>query len=176
VGLIFLTGMPGTGKTTVGAMLARELHWRFIDLDADIERRVGKTIPQIFAEEGETAFREYESSALDEACRLTEAVVALGAGALERDQNLDLVASSGMLVYLRTDMNTLVERCASAFSRPLLVGAETKEDLMTRLQSLLERREQRFLAAPIIVDGTPGQSAQETAEKVLWALSSHAAG
>src|SRR5512143_3726369 len=108
--------MPGVGKTTVGALLAGELKWRFVDLDEDIERRAGKTIPEIFAAEGETAFRDLESLALGEACDLAETVVALGAGALESDGNFDLVVSSGMLVYLRTDLDTLVERNQSILS------------------------------------------------------------
>lgn len=173
--LIFLTGMPGAGKTTIASLLARELQCRFVDLDEEIQQRMGKLIPQIFTEEGEAPFRDCESSALADACQMTDVVVALGAGVLERDHNFERVIASGMLVYLRVGLDTLVERNHSVTSRPLLVNTETNEDLRVRLTELLARREQRYLAAPIILDEVRNQSARETAERVLWALSSHAA-
>jgi shikimate kinase len=175
VGLIFLTGMPGSGKTTVGALLAREMHYRFVDLDEDIERRAGKTIPRIFAEEGESSFREYESETLSQACRLTDAVVALGAGALERDENFKQVMAHGIVIYLRADLDTLIKRYRSLSSRPLLADVGNDDERRARLTALLERREAKYLAAQINVEEIPGQSAAELTSKILQALSSHAA-
>ena len=167
--------MPGSGKTTVGALLAREMHYRFANLDEDIERRAGKTVPRIFAEQGEPSFREYESATLAEACRLTDAVVALGAGALEREDNLKQVMAHGIVIYLRADLDTLVKRNRSLSSRPLLADVGNDVERRARLAALLERREAKYLAAPIIVDEIPSQSAEELTNKVLQALSSHAA-
>src|ERR1700749_3713805 len=80
---IVLTGFMGSGKSTVGPLLAAELGWAFLDLDTEIERRTGLTVPQIFAEQGEAAFRKEETAALAAVLGRTRTVIALGGGAPE---------------------------------------------------------------------------------------------
>lgn len=123
--LIGLTGFMGSGKTTVGRLLARQLGWRFTDLDSVIEERAGLTIPAIFERVGEPAFREMESAALDrclgEAAESGHAaVIALGGGTLTQPQNLALLRRAAcVLVWLECPMEELLARCATITNRPL---------------------------------------------------------
>jgi len=165
--------MPGAGKTTVGSILAREMKIPFVDLDEEIQNRVGKSIRVIFSEEGEPKFRDYESAALVEVCKLKKGVIALGAGALEREENFTRVIAKGILVYLRANLPLLVERNRSAISRPLLGTSKTDDELFHRLVELRRRRRYRYQAARVVVDVFGNHSPQETAQRVLRALSCH---
>lgn len=170
MGLIFVTGMPGVGKSTVGVELARQLGWTFLDLDAEIERRAGKSIPGIFAKHGEPFFRELEAAALSETLHESGAVIALGAGALERADNLEIVGQNGVLVYLSADLDLLVERNQSAGGRPLLAGVQGEEDLRKRLAEFLARREAAYETASVIIQVTREQSPEEISSLILAKL------
>jgi shikimate kinase len=152
MGLIFITGMTGAGKTAVGEKLAGRLGVPFVDADREIERATGKTIAEIFAAEGEAEFRDCEAVALSVAADLEDAVIALGAGALMDDQNFELVQESGKLVYLRADVDVLTKRLAHAADRPLLSDARTPAQRKKRLQELLSYREPRYLTADVVMD------------------------
>jgi shikimate kinase len=152
MGLIFITGMTGAGKTVVGERLAAKLGVPFVDADREIERATGKTIAQIFATGGESEFRDCEAVVLSVAADLGDAVVALGAGALMDDQNFELVQNSGRLVYLRVSVDALARRLAKASDRPLLGDARTPSDLKNRLQELLKEREPRYLKGDAVMD------------------------
>jgi len=119
---IVLTGFMGSGKSTVGPLLAGELGWTFIDLDAEIERRTGLTVPQIFSEQGEAAFRKEETAALAAVLGRTRTVIALGGGAPETLGNRLLLEQTPAtaIVYLAAPFATLAGRCAeqSANVRP----------------------------------------------------------
>lgn len=123
--LIGLTGFMGSGKTTIGRLLARHLGWRFVDLDTLIEERAGLTIPAIFERLGEPAFREMEYDALGrslgEAAESGKpAVVALGGGTIAQPQSLALLRSAGCtLVWLECPIEALLARCATITNRPL---------------------------------------------------------
>jgi shikimate kinase len=110
---IVLTGFMGSGKSTVGPLLAAELGWAFIDLDAEIEHRTGLTIPQIFSGEGEAAFRKEETAALAAVLGRTRTVIALGGGAPETLGNRLLLEQTPAtaIVYLAAPFATLAERC-----------------------------------------------------------------
>lgn len=148
---IFLTGMTCSGKTTVGQMLAERLNLPFVDLDAEIERSAGRAIRNIFSEMGERAFRDYETAALLEALQKEEAVIALGAGALDRDWNFELVRAAGTLIYLKAGLDVLMSREVDPSCRPLLAGVKDKEELRERLGQMLFRREPRYQTAPITI-------------------------
>ncbi len=111
---IVLTGFMGSGKSTVGPLLAAQLGWTFIDLDSEIERRTGLTVAQIFAEKGEAAFRKEETAALATALGCTHAVIALGGGAPETLANRLLLEQTPAtaVVYLAAPFATLAQRCA----------------------------------------------------------------
>ena len=110
---IVLTGFMGSGKSTVGPLLAAELGWTFVDLDTEIERRTGCTIPHIFSEKGEAAFRREETAALVAALGRTHTVIALGGGAPETLANRLLLEQTPAtaVVYLAAPFATLAERC-----------------------------------------------------------------
>jgi shikimate kinase len=128
---IVLTGFMGSGKTTVGRMLAEQVGWTFHDLDDEIERRTGMTVPQIFAEKGEEMFRRQESAALASLLGQHRMVLALGGGAPELLGNRLLLEQTPhtAVVYLAAPLETLVARCgqqaqdSSATARPLLSEA-----------------------------------------------------
>jgi shikimate kinase len=152
MGLIFITGMAGVGKTVVGEKLAAKLGVPFVDADRAIERATGKTITEIFAAGGESEFRDCEAVALSVAGDLEDAVIALGAGALMDDQNFELVQETGRLVYLRANVEVLAKRLARVADRPLLRDAQTPAQRKMRLQEILTLREPRYLAAGVVMD------------------------
>jgi shikimate kinase len=124
---IFLIGYRGSGKSTVGRKLADRLWQPFVDTDDIVVQKAGKTIGEIFAQEGEQRFRDLESEAVREVCQLTEHVISLGGGSLLRQENRDAIkASGGKLVYLKCDAEELAKRIAadpmSNESRPPLTG------------------------------------------------------
>ena len=106
---IFLTGFMGCGKTEVGMLLARRLGRVFVDTDAMVEEKAGKRISDIFGDEGEEHFRRMEHVCVVEAAQRSDAVVALGGGAITRAENRDAI-KDGMIVYLRAKPETLFER------------------------------------------------------------------
>jgi shikimate kinase len=112
---VFLIGFMGSGKTTVGQLLARRLGWEFVDLDARIRAREGKSIPTIFEERGEAGFRAAEASALVDLTESLErgSVVALGGGAFAQETNRQLLASSSWpSIFLHTPVEELWRRCS----------------------------------------------------------------
>jgi shikimate kinase len=139
-----LTGFMGSGKTTVGRLLAEQLGWRFVDLDEEVERREGRTVPAIFAESGEAHFRHLESSALVSLLGQRRVVIALGGGAPEELGNRLLLEQTPRteVVYLAAPLETLLDRCnhqaadPGATFRPVLVEAHIR---FTRRRPLYER-------------------------------------
>jgi len=126
---IVLTGFMGSGKTTSGRLLADRLGWRFLDLDEEIERREGRSVPQIFAESGETHFRRLESAALATLLGRRRLVLALGGGATEELGNRLLLEQTPhtAVVYLSAPFEVLVNRCRTqkdAVERPVLADLE----------------------------------------------------
>lgn len=124
---VLLVGFMGAGKTTVGRELARVLQWSFYDLDALIEGRTGRTVPALFAEQGESAFRKLETQALRELFEMLEdepAVVALGGGAFAQEANRQIIRDhSASVVHLEVGLEEALRRCAAAPGyRPLLSG------------------------------------------------------
>ena len=170
MGLIFLTGMPGAGKSAVGEQLAGLLDWTFLDLDAEIVVRVGETIPEIFSRNGEPHFRDLEAAALKDALTTSGTVIALGAGALERDESLAQVTTNGTLIYLRAEIALLLERNLKVKSRPLLSAARSESDMRNQLEQLLRRREHGYLSASVIVDVDPSQTPAMIASHILARL------
>jgi shikimate kinase/3-dehydroquinate synthase len=149
---IFLLGLPGSGKSAVGARLAVLLGWRLIDTDERVERAAGCSIPELFAREGEAVFRERESAALAEAAEGTRVVVATGGGIGEREGNLALMRERGWSVTLSVTPQTALERLRRAAgdtgraigdARPLLAAP----DPLARLGALIERRRAWYEAA-----------------------------
>lgn len=134
-GSIFLTGFMGTGKTKIGTLLARRLRRDFVDTDQFIEAQSGKTIAEIFAAEGEDHFRRLERDCVVWAAARSNAVVALGGGAITRDENWQIIRRSGVLICLEAEVDTILERVSRKEGRPLLAGldAAQKRDKICRM-------------------------------------------
>jgi len=134
--LLFLVGFMGSGKSTVGRLLAGRLGWTFEDVDDEIERLQGRTINQIFAEQGEAHFRALERERLEDiAARAADApaVVALGGGTVAQPANLDLLrAAGGVTVWLECPLEELRRRCRGMNNRPLFRDPASFEQLYRR--------------------------------------------
>jgi shikimate kinase len=152
---IVFCGTAGSGKTTVGALVARALGRSFVDVDRAVEREAGMSVQAIFAREGEPAFRARERAAVVRAlASVKPAVISLGGGALEHDETL---------VWLRATVPTLAARLAGNGERPLLAG-----DPLARLHALAAEREPRYRQAHVIVDAA--LAPKGVASSVLEAL------
>lgn len=144
---VFLIGLPGAGKSSVGSAVATKLHIPFVDLDREIEKAAGKSISSIFAEIGEPGFRALESAATERLPR-TSAIVAPGAGWISNEAVRVLVPRAGPTIYLRVEPRTAALRLgAAAADRPLLAG-----DPLRELERLLATREQLYESADAIID------------------------
>lgn len=134
---IYLVGPMGVGKSTIGRKLARKLGKKFFDMDREIEKRTGATIPLIFDLEGEKGFRERESRLLDELTASEDIVLATGGGAVLSDKNRAILADRGTVIYLDGSPELLLKRTAHDHNRPLL---ETGDRLGT-IKSILTVRQ-----------------------------------
>lgn len=162
---IFLYGPPGTGKSTIGKLLAQSLKLPFIDLDRVIEMNAGISIPQIMEQQGETAFRDMETAALKALVTEKENIIALGGGALLREENRAFVEANGKVLLLMAELQTLLERLHhESGKRPLLSG-----DLKSKLTSLLEKRGIHYNSFPlkVHVDGKPAEQNARHAQVIL---------
>ena len=136
---VFLVGMMGAGKTTIGRSLARALGRDFMDLDHELEARCGVRVPVIFEIEGEAGFRRRESAALEECTQRRNIILATGGGAILAPENRELLRQRGIVVYLRASVDELFRRTCRDRNRPLLATADprgTLRDLMTRREPL----------------------------------------
>lgn len=165
-GNIVLVGMPGSGKTTVGRLLAKKLQKTFIDSDEEIQQRTGVTIPHIFDVEGEAGFRQRESAILEELARRTHIVLATGGGAPLSSANRALLQQCGVVVYLKSSVHDLWHRTRHDHNRPLLQTA----DPHATLQSLYEQRDPCYLEIADIVMHTGKQSVHMLITRLLERL------
>ena len=130
---LWLLGLSGSGKSTVGPRLAQALGLPWLDTDAEIVRESGKSIPEIFDQEGEEAFREKESAVLAKVSAGPASVISCGGGIVLREANRQTMASTGLRIYLQADPATLARRIHSSRNRPLLFGKSPEETLAAQL-------------------------------------------
>jgi shikimate kinase len=160
---VLLVGLPGSGKTVVGRLVAEQLGAAFVDVDAILVRREGKPIAMIFAEQGEGAFREMERREVEAALGAAPAVIAPGGGWAAQPGAIETAKAQGALViYLRARPETAAARAAPEGTRPLLLG----EDPLARMRQLYKERDPIYRTAHAQVDTdrkTPQQVATEVA-------------
>ena len=166
---IFLVGMMGAGKTTLGKSLARALGREFVDADRVLVERTGVPVATIFEIEGEAGFRRREATVLAELCEHDNRVVATGGGAVLEAPNRERMRKAGTVVYLRARLESLWERTRQDTTRPLLATPDPR----TRLEELLREREPLYREAAHIVVETGSQSAATVVSRVLAALRAH---
>lgn len=170
--VIILTGFMGSGKTTVGEELTRQLSGRMADTDALLEAEEGMTVSRIFQEKGEEYFRERETSLLRRILerdkvrqdgRQGHLILSTGGGLPLKAENRRLLSSAGTVIYLRLRPESVVKRLQGDTTRPLLQGDNVRE----RVESLMESRQKAYLEADIVVDVdelTPAQIAERIRE------------
>jgi shikimate kinase len=163
---IFLVGMMGAGKTTLGRALARRLGRDFVDCDRVLVERTGVPVATIFEIEGEDGFRRRETSVLRELAARDRCVIATGGGVVLSEANRDLMRSSGTVVYLKARLENLWERTRHDSTRPLLATANPR----ARLAELLAEREPLYQEAAHVVVETGQQSPATAVGRVLAAL------
>lgn len=150
---LFLTGYMGCGKSTVGKQLAAKLKYDFIDLDKLIETDYQQTIPEIFALKGESEFRAIENNSLKKLINSNNVVIACGGGTPCYYNNMELMNSNGITIYIKMSVDALVNRLTNAkINRPLLEN-KTGEELHQLINSHLEKREDIYHQAHYIVKG-----------------------
>jgi shikimate kinase len=163
---LYLVGLMGAGKTTVGRVLARRLKLRFLDSDQEIERRCGVKIPVIFEIEGEPGFRARETAAIGELTQMRGIVLATGGGVVGAEENRSLLAASGTVVYLHAQPEDLYERVRHDRNRPLLATA----DPQARLRQLYGERDPLYRSIADVVIDTGKQGVTALARDLLGKL------
>lgn len=148
---LFLTGYMGSGKSTLGKVIANQLQYSFIDLDDFIEQECNMTISEIFAQQGEIAFRSIENNALKKLLLKDNIVVACGGGTPCFYNNMDLMKDNGLTVYIKLSADALAERLKSEKSQRPLIAQKTDEELNDFITQQLEKREDFFHQAQYIV-------------------------
>ena len=162
-GNVFLVGMMGAGKSTVGRLLARRLRLRFIDSDHEIEARCGVKVPVVFEIEGEAGFRAREQQVIGELTQLDGVVLATGGGAILSEDNRRRLAERGTVVYLRARPEDLYRRVRHDRGRPLLATA----DPLARLRQLHAQRDALYRSIAHLVVETGAQTVQALARQLL---------
>ncbi len=171
---IYLTGFMGSGKSTIGALLAKKLERDFVDIDFIIEKQAGKVVSDIFKVHGESFFRSIEKSVVADCVLKRGLVVSLGGGTLLDEDNLKQVKSSGILLYLSTTPEEIWARIHNTNKRPLLQdksgGMIGDDEAMKRIENLLRSREEGYNKADIIIP-TTGLETEEVVDLTLDRLS-----
>jgi shikimate kinase len=164
---IVLIGMRGSGKTTVGKILAQKLDRELVEMDELITRKAGLSIPEIVKKYGWGKFREIEEEITDEVAKLDNIINASGGGVVTRENNISKLKKSGVLVWLQADIDTLVSRIGENTDRPPLVsGRSQREDMELTLK---ERKPLYRKAADFAVD-TENKTPEEVVEAIINSL------
>ncbi len=163
---IYLIGYMGCGKSTIGRKLADLMGISFVDLDKYIEERYFKSVPAIFAEEGEERFREKERAALIEVSEFEDVVIGTGGGAPCFFDNMDVMSNKGVTVYIAPDTEVLAARLIkSKTERPLIIG-KSYEDLILFINEALKKRAPYYEKAKIIIRGENNLDPQLVIDKI----------
>jgi shikimate kinase len=164
---IFLVGLMGAGKSTVGRILARRLGKRFVDTDHEIEKRNGVTIPVIFEIEGEDGFRRREQEVLADLAQEKDLVLSTGGGIVLKPENREVLRNHGFVVYLDARPELLAERTKHDRTRPLL----NVEDPLTRLRELYAVRDPLYREVAHAIVETGRGAPQQVVQAILGEIS-----
>lgn len=162
---LYLIGMMGSGKTTVGRLLAQQLGYGFVDTDNIIVQAAGKSINQIFADSGEAEFRQLESDILQQLCAYTKLAIATGGGIVLKQENWSYL-HHGLIVWLDAPVELLYSRLLEDDTRPLLQDA----DPQGKLRSLLTQRTPLYSQADLRIAVTAEETPEQIATKVMDAI------
>ncbi len=164
---LILIGYRATGKTTLARLLSKRIGWEWIDADVEIERRAGKSIKQIFDQQGEPAFRDLEAEVIAELCRRQRLILAVGGGAPMRPQSRQIMHQTGKIVWLEAGPHTILARMTAddttAGRRPNLTEKGPLEEII----ALLAEREPVYRELAHLVVDTEGKSPGELATEIV---------
>ena len=162
---IYLIGMMGSGKSTVGKPLSEKMHKPFIDLDSEIEKGTGKNISEIFDIDGEEQFRKMETKQLKQ---YSESIVACGGGIVLKDENREFINENGVTILLTASMEELSHRLSDSGNRPLLAD-DNMEEALTKLW--MERQIDYLDTANFTIE-TDGKNPEQLTEEILVQINS----
>ncbi|MBO8156114.1 MAG: shikimate kinase [Bacillaceae bacterium] len=166
---IYLIGFMGSGKTTIGTELARHLDWQFVDTDQAVEEQYGQSITDIFATDGETVFRNYETHVLKQ-MPLDDAVVATGGGIVEREENRQWLQKYGYVIFLDAKLAEIRKRLVHDQTRPLWKKNQNDVEL------LYERRYNLYLNTADQVVETNGKHVHDIVNEVIRGINDQVSG
>ena len=161
---IVLVGPMGSGKTTIGRRLARELNQDFFDTDDEIIVKTGVTIDHIFDIEGEEGFRERESKILENLCQISNIILATGGGIVILTKNREILKNDGLVIYLYSSVDQLLRRTAKSKTRPLLENSTNRRKTIT---DLVEARDSYYREVASIVIDTTGKKLHEVINIII---------
>ena len=159
---IVLVGFMGSGKTTVGKLMAEQTGMPLLDMDSIIQERAGKTINEIFADEGEAHFRALERSLVQELAETEGNIISTGGGIVLNPENIRDFEKTGLVVCLLVDAETVLDRVRHDTSRPLLAG-----DKAAKILELLERRKSRYESITHKIETSGRPSPEPTAQEII---------
>lgn len=168
-GNVFLVGMMGAGKTTVGKLLAQQLGKIFVDSDEKIQQRTGVTIPHIFDVEGEEGFRQREAGVIQDMVKRDNIVLATGGGAVLSEQSREALRGNGIVVYLKSSVHDLWQRTRHDRNRPLLQTADPR----ARLKELYELRDPLYTEVADLVMPTGKQNVHSLVQQLRQELKNY---
>jgi shikimate kinase len=171
-GNIYLCGMIGSGKTTIGALLAHELELPFYDLDREMDRILGHSFHQLVREKGWVAFRELEYSICKRFARREKCLICLGGGTVRYEWNMDVLQGSGFFILLTASAAELVRRVRNEQRPRVNVGASLEEDLRT----IWEQSEEKYRRAADLTCDTDGKTIEQITAELLPAIRHHLSG
>lgn len=169
---MFLIGFMGTGKTTLGQMLADRTGMKFIDLDSQIEEQTGKKIEKIFEDEGEVWFRKKETEMLSEYITQSNQVFSTGGGIVLNPYNVELMKENGIVIALKAEVETLWERLKDSTNRPLLKNENPKEALRELYQQRMGLYDDAHISIQVD-EYSPVELIQEIQAKISLFNSAH---
>ena len=166
---IFLIGPMGSGKTSVGKLVANKLSKKFLDTDSEIESITGVDITYIFDIEGEAGFRKREEKVVEEATQMQNIVLATGGGAVESKNSRNCIRDNGFVVYLETNIEDQLKRVTPNNRRPLLRTSNPEQ----KLKELATKRKKFYESIATLVVQTKGQKPKVLAEKIIENFNAH---
>lgn len=164
---VILIGFMGTGKSSVGKLLASRLGSAFVDLDTEIETKNNMTIPEMFEKYGESYFREKEKEAVKETANRKNIVIATGGGTVKDEDNLKRLSESGFVIALTANADVIYERTMKEGVRPLLDNL-SEESRRQRIENLLEERKELYKNTDYTIDTTELSPMQAVEDILRW--------
>ncbi len=167
---VVLIGFMGSGKSTVGELLAQKMNAPLLDIDAEIEKKEGRSIFEVFETDSEEGFREIETREIGRTLNLEGHVIACGGGAVLRPENVAALKSNGIFVYLETDPNVITERIGEGGrNRPLIKSTNPRQ----AIDELLRERQAKYVQVADITVDTSDLEPQQVVDEIMSALDAY---